>query len=78
MLIGLSGGSDSVALVFLLRELAENGGFSVAGVAHLNHQLRPRRGATRRFAANWPIGSTSESWWKALTSKGMPAVEICR
>jgi tRNA(Ile)-lysidine synthase len=41
LLIGLSGGSDSVALLFLLRELAEHGGFTVAGLAHLNHQLRP-------------------------------------
>jgi tRNA(Ile)-lysidine synthase len=40
VLVGLSGGSDSVALLFLLRDLAENGGFVVAGVAHLNHQLR--------------------------------------
>ena len=40
MLVGLSGGSDSVALLFLLRDLAENGGFTVAGLAHLNHQLR--------------------------------------
>ena len=41
MLIGLSGGSDSVALLFLLRELSENGNFTIAGLAHLNHQLRP-------------------------------------
>ena len=41
LLVGLSGGSDSVALLFLLRELAENGSFSIAGLAHLNHQLRP-------------------------------------
>ena len=27
--------------LFLLRDLAENGGFSVVGLAHLNHQLRP-------------------------------------
>ena len=40
VLIGLSGGSDSVALLFLLRDLAENGNFSVAGLAHLNHRLR--------------------------------------
>lgn len=40
LLVGLSGGSDSVALVFLLRDLAENGRFTVAGLAHLNHQLR--------------------------------------
>jgi len=41
VLVGLSGGSDSVALLFLLRELAENGNFGVAGLAHLNHRLRP-------------------------------------
>ena len=40
VLIGLSGGSDSTALVFLLRDLAGNGGFSIAGLAHLNHTLR--------------------------------------
>ena len=38
--IGLSGGSDSVALTFLLRDLAEHNGFAVAGLAHFNHQLR--------------------------------------
>jgi len=41
VLIALSGGSDSVALTFILRELAPNGGFSIAGLAHFNHQLRP-------------------------------------
>jgi tRNA(Ile)-lysidine synthase len=40
LLIGLSGGSDSVALVHLLRELAEDGLFSVVALAHLNHRLR--------------------------------------
>jgi tRNA(Ile)-lysidine synthase len=40
VLIALSGGSDSVALTCLLRELAGNGGFSLAGLAHVNHRLR--------------------------------------
>ncbi|MBI2828911.1 MAG: tRNA lysidine(34) synthetase TilS [Acidobacteria bacterium] len=40
VLIGLSGGSDSVALTRLLLDLAEYGEFTVAGLAHLNHQLR--------------------------------------
>jgi tRNA(Ile)-lysidine synthase len=40
VIVGLSGGSDSVALLFLLRDLAENGGFTIAGLAHVNHQLR--------------------------------------
>ena len=40
VLVGLSGGSDSVALTRLLVDLAEGGEFTVAGVAHLNHRLR--------------------------------------
>jgi len=40
LLVGLSGGSDSVALVLLLQELAEQGAFSVVSLAHLNHRLR--------------------------------------
>jgi len=40
VLIGLSGGSDSVALTRLLLDLAEHGGFTVAGLAHLHHGLR--------------------------------------
>ncbi len=40
VLVGLSGGSDSVALTFLLRELGQSLGFEVAGLAHMNHQLR--------------------------------------
>ena len=41
VVVGLSGGSDSIALTRLLLELAEHCGFAVAGVAHLNHGLRP-------------------------------------
>jgi tRNA(Ile)-lysidine synthase len=40
VVVGLSGGSDSVALTRLLLELAEHGDFTVSGVAHLNHRLR--------------------------------------
>jgi len=40
VLVALSGGADSVALLFLLRELETAGVLEVAGVAHLNHQLR--------------------------------------
>ena len=40
VVIALSGGADSVALLFLLRELEQDGALHVAGVAHLNHQLR--------------------------------------
>jgi tRNA(Ile)-lysidine synthase len=40
-LVGVSGGSDSVALAVVLRELSEHGGFSVVSLAHVNHRLRP-------------------------------------
>jgi tRNA(Ile)-lysidine synthase len=36
----VSGGSDSVALAFLLRDLASRGELVFAGLAHLNHHVR--------------------------------------
>jgi tRNA(Ile)-lysidine synthase len=41
VLVGVSGGSDSVALTFLLLDLAAYNEFSVVSIAHLNHRLRP-------------------------------------
>jgi tRNA(Ile)-lysidine synthase len=49
VLVGLSGGSDSVALTFLLRELAEYLQFEVAGLAHVNHQLRESAARDEEF-----------------------------
>jgi len=40
VLVALSGGPDSVALLHVLRELEARGELAVAGVAHFNHQLR--------------------------------------
>jgi len=40
VLVALSGGADSVALLFVLRELEAAGVLTVAGAAHLNHLLR--------------------------------------
>ena len=49
LVAALSGGADSVALTLLLRELAEQGGFVLAGVAHLDHGLRAPAGGDERF-----------------------------
>ena len=53
MLVGLSGGSDSVALTLLLGELAEYAGFTVCGVAHLNHGLRATAGRDEEFCSQF-------------------------
>jgi tRNA(Ile)-lysidine synthase len=60
--IAVSGGSDSVALVFLLREIASAGDLTVAGLVHLNHGLRGQESNDdetfcRTLAARigWPI-----------------------
>ena len=49
MLAGVSGGSDSVALLRVMLELARTSGFSVAGVAHFNHRLRPAAARDEEF-----------------------------
>jgi len=40
VLVALSGGADSVALLLLMRDLEAAGEVVLAGAAHLNHQLR--------------------------------------
>ena len=40
VLAAVSGGADSVALTWLLADLADRGDIVLAGIGHLNHQLR--------------------------------------
>ena len=50
VLVALSGGADSVALLFLLRDLEAESVLTVAGVAHLHHGLRgPEADADEAF-----------------------------
>ncbi len=55
VLVGLSGGSDSVALTLLLLDLAEYGEFSVISVAHLNHRLRESAARDEDFCRDFAL-----------------------
>src|SRR5262245_5915543 len=48
--VALSGGSDSVALTYVLRELDAAGELVLAGLAHFNHQLRTTAAADEAFS----------------------------
>jgi tRNA(Ile)-lysidine synthase len=49
LLVALSGGPDSVALTLIARELEARGELAIAGLAHLNHALRPEADADEAF-----------------------------
>jgi len=48
----VSGGSDSIALVHVLRDLEASGTLRLAGIAHFNHQLRASADADEQFVAD--------------------------
>ena len=49
VLVALSGGADSVALTVLLNTLQASSRFTLTGVVHLNHQMRPAADHDERF-----------------------------
>jgi tRNA(Ile)-lysidine synthase len=51
VLAAVSGGSDSVALAHILRELERAGDLQLAGLVHFNHQLRAAADGDERFVA---------------------------
>jgi tRNA(Ile)-lysidine synthase len=59
VVVAVSGGSDSMALAELVRELAAAGDLEVAGVAHFNHQLRASADADEAFVRTW---AASVAW----------------
>ena len=66
VVVALSGGSDSVALTHILRELESAGELRVVGLAHFNHQLRRAADEDERFCVRlaesleWPIAVERE------------------
>ena len=52
VLCALSGGRDSMALLHILSQLAEEGGFQVTA-AHFNHRLRSTADRDEAFVRNW-------------------------
>ncbi|MDP6439167.1 MAG: tRNA lysidine(34) synthetase TilS [Candidatus Brocadiia bacterium] len=75
VLAGLSGGGDSVALVLILRELAEAGALPLkVHLAHVNHGLRGRESdADEAFCRELAAG-----WGLELTVKRLPAGHLER
>ena len=77
LVIAISGGSDSVALAYLLKDLAEDGLLAVAGLAHFNHQLRPEAGEDEQFCRDvatvlgWPIVVDREDVAALARTKGV-------
>jgi tRNA(Ile)-lysidine synthase len=56
VIAALSGGSDSVALTYLLRELHAASDLSLVGLAHFNHQLREAADDDERFCRDLADG----------------------
>ncbi|HET9266639.1 MAG TPA: tRNA lysidine(34) synthetase TilS, partial [Vicinamibacterales bacterium] len=52
VLVGVSGGSDSVGLLRALLELQRTSDFTVAGAAHFNHRLRDTAARDEAFCRN--------------------------
>jgi tRNA(Ile)-lysidine synthase len=52
VVVALSGGSDSVALALILRELDASGEVRLVGAAHFNHQLRDHARRDEQFSAS--------------------------
>ncbi|MEO2055591.1 MAG: tRNA lysidine(34) synthetase TilS [Nitrospira sp.] len=72
VVVAVSGGCDSVCLLYLLKRQALNLSLSLH-VAHLNHGFRPEAKAEADF-----VEGLVRSWGIPLTSSRRPVMQICR
>lgn len=80
VLVALSGGPDSVALAWVLHALQASGDLLLAGVAHVNHQLRDGAAEDQAFCAaladrlGLPFDATAVDV-RALSAQGGMSIE---
>lgn len=72
VLVAVSGGPDSVCLLYLLKHLPPPYQLSLH-VAHLNHQFRPEAEEEARF-----VSRLAEDWGLPVTISAQPVAEICK
>lgn len=72
VLVAVSGGPDSVCLLYLLKNLPAPYRFALH-VAHLNHQFRPEAAKEARFVAQ-----LADAWGISATIATRPVAQICK
>lgn len=72
VLVAVSGGPDSVCLLYLLKHLPPPYQLSLH-VAHLNHQFRPEAEEEAHF-----VTSLAEDWGLPVTISAQPVAAICK
>jgi tRNA(Ile)-lysidine synthase len=65
VVVALSGGSDSVALAHIVRDLAAAGELQAAGIVHFNHQLRETAGRDEQFS----VGLAESFGWRVVVER---------
>jgi tRNA(Ile)-lysidine synthase len=71
ILLGVSGGADSVAMTLLLHFLASSQNWRLS-VAHVNHGLRPQAAAEQEFTQNLAAALKLDYYWRQviISAKG--------
>src|SRR5947209_17696768 len=69
VVVAVSGGADSVALLHLLRGLQDEYALALH-IAHLNHRLRPEAGADAEF-----VSKMTAKLWMQLTAENVEVTQ---